>query len=63
MNREPELEEKLHRTVREYDAKGYAHKARGQEIESVNSRRFWYLAVKSPKKYEYIRMVMDAATK
>ncbi|XP_055644239.1 uncharacterized protein LOC129780226 [Toxorhynchites rutilus septentrionalis] len=66
MSRDPELKENLHRQMREYEAKGYAHKAIPEELEAANPRRIWYLpvgAVVNPKKPGKIRMVWDAAAK
>ncbi|XP_053698719.1 uncharacterized protein LOC128745665 [Sabethes cyaneus] len=66
MNRDPELKENLHRQIREYEAKGYAHKAAAAELESANHRRKWYLpvgAVTNPKKPGKTRIVWDAAAK
>ncbi|XP_065095608.1 uncharacterized protein LOC135717445 [Ochlerotatus camptorhynchus] len=66
MDRDPELKENLHRQIREYEVKGYAHKATKAEMEAADPRRTWYLpvgAVMNPKKPGKVRIIWDAAAK
>ncbi|XP_065092662.1 uncharacterized protein LOC135713465 [Ochlerotatus camptorhynchus] len=66
MDRDLELKENLHRQIREYEVKGYAHKATKAEMEAADPRRTWYLpvgAVMNPKKPGKVRIIWDAAAK
>ncbi|XP_055584688.1 uncharacterized protein LOC129737550 [Uranotaenia lowii] len=66
MQRHPALKENLHRQIREYESKGYAHKASMAELESADPRKTWYLpigAVTNPKKPGKVRIIWDAAAK
>ncbi|XP_062538072.1 uncharacterized protein LOC134206386 [Armigeres subalbatus] len=66
MDRDAGLKENLHRQIREYEAKGYTHKATKAEMEAADPRRVWYLpvgAVINPKKPGKVRIIWDAAAK
>ncbi|XP_062533692.1 uncharacterized protein LOC134202689, partial [Armigeres subalbatus] len=66
MDRDTGLKENLHRQIREYKVKGYAHKATEAELEAADPRRVWYLpvgAVINPKKPNKVRVIWDAAAK
>ncbi|XP_062538554.1 uncharacterized protein LOC134206838 [Armigeres subalbatus] len=66
MERETKLKESLHRQIREYEEKGYAHKVTQTELEAADPRKMWYLpigAVVNPKKPEKVRIIWDAAAK
>ncbi|XP_062533250.1 uncharacterized protein LOC134202211 [Armigeres subalbatus] len=66
MDRDTVLKENLHRQIREYAAKGYAHKATKAEMEAADPRRVWHLpvgAVMNPKKPGKVRVIWDAAAK
>ncbi|XP_052895761.1 uncharacterized protein LOC128302949 [Anopheles moucheti] len=62
----PNLEAKVHETIADYEAKGYAHKATLEELSCVEAGRIWYLplgVVHNPKKPNKIRLIWDAAAK
>lgn len=64
--REPELGEKVRSQIASYEQKGYAHKAKLEELTSVDSNRVWYLPlgiVTNPKKPGKVRLIWDAAAK
>ncbi|XP_062703570.1 uncharacterized protein LOC134286025 [Aedes albopictus] len=66
MDRDPVLKANLHRQIREYEVKGYAHRATSAEMEAADPRRVWYLpigAVMNPKKPGKVRVIWDAAAK
>ncbi|XP_058817796.1 uncharacterized protein LOC131681103 [Topomyia yanbarensis] len=66
MAREPTLKENLHRQIREYQDKQYAHRASEAELQNADPRRIWYLpigAVVNPKKPHKVRLIWDAAAK
>ncbi|XP_062703806.1 uncharacterized protein LOC134286238 [Aedes albopictus] len=62
----PDLCDNVHRQIQEYIERGYAHKAKRDELQEANPDRVWYLPlniVTHPKKPEKIRLVWDAAAK
>ncbi|XP_058810950.1 uncharacterized protein LOC131675821 [Topomyia yanbarensis] len=64
MQRDPLLKDNLHRQIKEYQSKGYAHRASASELSRADPRRIWYLplgAVINPRKPEKIRLIWDAA--
>ncbi|XP_058839405.1 uncharacterized protein LOC131694906 [Topomyia yanbarensis] len=66
MERDAMLKESVHRQIKDYQDKGYAHLATESELLNANPRRVWYLplgAVTNPKKPGKIRLVWDAAAK
>ncbi|XP_058817804.1 uncharacterized protein LOC131681110 [Topomyia yanbarensis] len=66
MERNPVLKENLHRQIREYGEKGYAHRATEDELSRADPHRVWYLplgAVTNAKKPGKVRVVWDAAAK
>ncbi|XP_058464923.1 uncharacterized protein LOC131438730 [Malaya genurostris] len=66
MKADPELHENLVQQIRDYQRKGYAHKASEKELSLADPRRVWYLPlgiVINPKKPNKVRVVWDAAAK
>ncbi|XP_053685875.1 uncharacterized protein LOC128735413 [Sabethes cyaneus] len=66
LQREPELQRRVHEQIRDYERKGYAHRASLAELTSVEAGRVWYLplgVVTSPKKPGKVRLIWDAAAK
>ncbi|XP_058449050.1 uncharacterized protein LOC131429011 [Malaya genurostris] len=66
MIREPQLKDNLHLQMKEYQLKGYAHRATQAELANVDMRRVWYLpigAVTNPMKPGKVRIIWDAAAK
>ncbi|XP_055640368.1 uncharacterized protein LOC129777849 isoform X1 [Toxorhynchites rutilus septentrionalis] len=66
MKRDKNIESSVRRQMREYEEKGYIHKATLQELREADSRRTWYLplgVVLNPKKPAKIRIFCDAAAK
>ncbi|XP_058816672.1 uncharacterized protein LOC131679946 [Topomyia yanbarensis] len=66
MKSNPALRENLVRQLREYQKKGYAHKATETELLAADPTRVWYLplgAVINPKKPGKVRVIWDAAAK
>ncbi|XP_055643157.1 uncharacterized protein LOC129779607 [Toxorhynchites rutilus septentrionalis] len=66
MERDPLLKENIHRQVMEYQEKGYAHRAKENELTEADPRRIWYLplgAVCNPNKPGKVRLIWDAAAK
>ncbi|XP_062544813.1 uncharacterized protein LOC134211695 [Armigeres subalbatus] len=64
MNRDEKLKATVHRQIKEYQDKGYAHPATEDELTSADPKRIWYLplgVVTNPKKPEKVRLVWDAA--
>ncbi|XP_053699113.1 uncharacterized protein LOC128746088 [Sabethes cyaneus] len=64
MKRDPALGDSVHRQLREYQEKGYAHRATQEELESADPRRIWYLplgAITNPRKPGKVRLIWDAA--
>lgn len=66
MTRDAALKENLHRQIREYQDKGYAHRLTQAELLAADPKRVWYLpisAVTNPNKPGKVRLVWDAAAK
>lgn len=64
MSKDPKLHESLHRQIKEYQSKGYAHRASDLELKNMDPRRVWYLplgVVINPRKPGKIRIIWDAA--
>ncbi|XP_055632505.1 uncharacterized protein LOC129772980 [Toxorhynchites rutilus septentrionalis] len=64
MKRDPVVGESIHRQLRDYQTKQYAHRATKEELESADPRRIWYLplgAVTNPRKPGKVRLIWDAA--
>lgn len=60
----PELFRNVHQQVRDYVAKGYAHKATEEDLSESNRGKIWYLplnVVLNPRKPGKVRLVWDAA--
>ncbi|XP_065078348.1 uncharacterized protein LOC135701466 [Ochlerotatus camptorhynchus] len=60
------LRENIMRQLQEYQAKGYAHRASGEELANFDPRRTWFLplgAVVNPKKPGKVRLIWDASAK
>ncbi|XP_055585318.1 uncharacterized protein LOC129738158 [Uranotaenia lowii] len=66
MEKNPALKENVHRQIREYELKGYAHVATQQELNEADPSRIWYLpigAIVNPKKPGKVRVIWNAAAK
>lgn len=66
MERDAVLKQKVHQQIRDNVAKGYAHVATDEVLETADPRRVWYLplgAVMNPKKPEKLRIIWAAAAK
>ncbi|XP_053699197.1 uncharacterized protein LOC128746180 [Sabethes cyaneus] len=64
LEKDPQLRENVHKQIREYVRKQYAHKATDIELASAEPNRVWYLplnVVTHPKKPDKKRLVWDAA--
>ncbi|XP_058817217.1 uncharacterized protein LOC131680521 [Topomyia yanbarensis] len=64
MQKDAVLRDNLHRQIREYQEKGYAHQLTNEEQLTVDAKRVWYLpisAVTNPNKPGKVRLVWDAA--
>ncbi|XP_058456703.1 uncharacterized protein LOC131434070 [Malaya genurostris] len=62
LSKNPELYDKVRRTIADYLAKGYAHKATSSELAAFDSNKVWHVPlnfVYNPKK-EKFRLVWDA---
>ncbi|XP_062557968.1 uncharacterized protein LOC134222837 [Armigeres subalbatus] len=63
---DPVIGESVMRQMREYQIKGYIHKATEEELEGADPRRVWYLPLGvalNPKKPTKVRIFCDAAAK
>ncbi|XP_062703041.1 uncharacterized protein LOC134285727 [Aedes albopictus] len=66
MQKDPELHASVQRQISEYLKNDYIHEVTKNEMESMDSKKVWYLplgAVRNPKKPGKIRLVWDAAAK
>ncbi|XP_055590700.1 uncharacterized protein LOC129742784 [Uranotaenia lowii] len=66
MLKDPLLRESITRQIREYQQKGYCHRATPSELDTADVRRTWYLplgAVTNPKKPGKVRLIWDAAAR
>ncbi|XP_055622896.1 uncharacterized protein LOC129766396 [Toxorhynchites rutilus septentrionalis] len=66
LQRDPELKERVHEQILDYESKGYAHRASLAELTSVEANRVWYLplgVVTNPRKPGKVRLIWDAAAK
>ncbi|XP_055633096.1 uncharacterized protein LOC129773507 [Toxorhynchites rutilus septentrionalis] len=66
LQRDPELKERVHEQISDYESKGYAHRASLAELTSVEANRVWYLplgVVTNPRKPGKVRLIWDAAAK
>ncbi|XP_055584735.1 uncharacterized protein LOC129737599 [Uranotaenia lowii] len=64
LSKDPLLQENVKRQIKEYQEKGYCHRATNEELEAADPRRSWYLplgTVSNPKKPGKVRLVWDAA--
>ncbi|XP_062552012.1 uncharacterized protein LOC134217262 [Armigeres subalbatus] len=63
---DPVIGESVMRQMKEYQIKGYIHKATEEELEGADPRRVWYLPLGvalNPKKPTKVRIFCDAAAK
>lgn len=66
MQNDPVIDESVRRQMKEYQQKGYIHKATQKDFNEADPRRSWYLplgVVINPKKPSKIRIFCDAAAK
>ncbi|XP_055645616.1 uncharacterized protein LOC129782482 [Toxorhynchites rutilus septentrionalis] len=66
MEKDHILRENILRQIREYQVKGYAHRASPEEMTNFDPRRIWFLplgAVVNPKKPGKVRLIWDASSK
>ncbi|XP_055605098.1 uncharacterized protein LOC129753322 [Uranotaenia lowii] len=64
LNRHPQLRENVIQQLKNYQAKGYAHRATEEELLNSDPRRVWYLplgVVTNPKKPSKVRLIWDAS--
>ncbi|XP_065077675.1 uncharacterized protein LOC135700932 [Ochlerotatus camptorhynchus] len=66
LTKEPQLYECVRQQMREYQEKGYAHRATEEELANTSTGKSWYLplgVVLNPKKPNKVRIIWDAAAK
>ncbi|XP_062703565.1 uncharacterized protein LOC134286020 [Aedes albopictus] len=66
LEKEQPLYNSVRQQMREYQEKGYAHRATEEELAITSSERAWYLplgVVLNPKKPNKVRIIWDAAAK
>ncbi|XP_055542771.1 uncharacterized protein LOC129728359 [Wyeomyia smithii] len=64
LSKEPVLYDRFRQQIRDYEVKGYAHKATENEIATTDPAKCWYLPlgiVLNPKKPNKLRLIWDAA--
>ncbi|XP_055643357.1 uncharacterized protein LOC129779730 [Toxorhynchites rutilus septentrionalis] len=64
LSKDPDIYERVRQLIREYEEKGYAHKATQHELSTTSHDQCWYLPlgiVINPKKPKKLRMIWDAA--
>ncbi|XP_055545704.1 uncharacterized protein LOC129730413 [Wyeomyia smithii] len=66
LSKEPHLYDSVRQQIREYERKGYAHRATQEELVNTSPEKCWYLplgVVLNPKKPNKGRIIWDAAAK
>ncbi|XP_055622743.1 uncharacterized protein LOC129766252 [Toxorhynchites rutilus septentrionalis] len=64
LSKNPELQQNIFDQIRNYQKKGYCHKASNDELKNTDPSKVWYLplnVVLNPKKPSKVRLVWDAA--
>ncbi|XP_053691312.1 uncharacterized protein LOC128739837 [Sabethes cyaneus] len=64
LSKDPVLYDRVRQQIRDYEAKGYAHKATESELSTTDKHQCWYLPlgiVLNPKKPNKLRLIWDAA--
>ncbi|XP_055622535.1 uncharacterized protein LOC129766105 [Toxorhynchites rutilus septentrionalis] len=64
LSKNPELQQNIYDQIRNYQKKGYCHKASNDELKNTDPSKVWYLplnVVLNPKKPSKVRLVWDAA--
>lgn len=64
LNKDPALYDRVRQQIRDYETKGYAHKATEYELSTTEPDQCWYLPlgiVLNPRKPNKLRLIWDAA--